>query len=180
MDLKSLIENYVWADVAHHVTLGNDRFRVAYGSGNPKHHHFRVGGLMEHTLEVIESGVKLIDTLYPKVDKEVYILSALFHDYGKMWDYTDAGEKVEHARIIHHISRSAIEFNILCSHTNFGVNEKLQDKVTHCILSHHGRREWGSPVAPKTKEAWLLHLCDCISARMDDCDKFDPYEIKKI
>jgi 23S rRNA maturation-related 3'-5' exoribonuclease YhaM len=48
--------------------------------------------------------------------------------------------------------------------------------ITHNILSHHGMREWGSPVAPATKEAWILHLCDNMSARLDDCNKHDKIQ----
>jgi 3'-5' exoribonuclease len=44
------------------------------------------------------------------------------------------------------------------------------DNVLHAILAHHGSREWGSPVVPLTKLAWMLHLCDGISARMDDAE----------
>jgi 3'-5' exoribonuclease len=35
-----------------------------------------------------------------------------------------------------------------------------RDHILHLILSHHGRREWGVPVEPKTKEAELLHNAD--------------------
>ena len=37
----------------------------------------------------------------------------------------------------------------------------------------HGQREWGSPVMPKSRVAWLLHLSDGISARMADCETTD-------
>jgi 3'-5' exoribonuclease len=48
-----------------------------------------------------------------------------------------------------------------------------ENNVLHNILAHHGQRAWGSPVAPATKEAWILHLADNLSARLDDCDKHD-------
>jgi 23S rRNA maturation-related 3'-5' exoribonuclease YhaM len=48
-----------------------------------------------------------------------------------------------------------------------------QDNITHNILSHHGQRAYGSPVFPATREAWVLHLADNLSARLDDCDKHD-------
>lgn len=41
----------------------------------------------------------------------------------------------------------------------------FEEHVTHCILSHHGRFEWGSPVEPRTHEAWLLHAADMLSSR---------------
>jgi len=79
----------------------------------------------------------------------------------------------EHKRLIHHLSRSAIEW-AKCS-TSLGI--KLQEEVLHVILSHHGNRLAASPVAPKTREAWLVHLCDGISARLYDADTFDIVKI---
>jgi 3'-5' exoribonuclease len=95
-----------------------------------------------------------------------------------MWDYEPVDKSynvwsgTEHKRTIHHISRSALVWNsAVATHSlKYG---KYTDSVTHNILSHHGQREWGSPVMPKTKAAWLLHLCDGISARMNDADKWD-------
>jgi 23S rRNA maturation-related 3'-5' exoribonuclease YhaM len=74
--------------------------------------------------------------------------------------------------LIHHISRSAIIWAEAASrlYTNYS---KYYEPVLHAILAHHGFREAGSPVAPKTRVAWLVHLCDNISARMDDADTFD-------
>jgi 3'-5' exoribonuclease len=102
--------------------------------------------------------------------------------------------KTKHARRIHHVSRGALLFQQACDMyndqfqeewgnaskevwdkaiENAEINEEIQENVTHAILSHHGRREWGSPVAPNTREAWILHLCDGMSARMYDCDTLD-------
>ena len=54
----------------------------------------------------------------------------------------------------------------------------IEDEVLHCILSHHGQRAWGSPVAPKSIEAWILHLCDGLSARADDYKTLDLFSVK--
>jgi 3'-5' exoribonuclease len=148
------------------------------GSSKSHQHHYGDGGLLRHTAEVIELCQKSAEFSFlhkKEVEMNVLLLSALFHDVGKLWDYTknESGEWVgtEHKRNIHHISRSAIEWNLIASRHN--IPQDLIDKVTHCILSHHGQREWGSPVAPRSREAWILHLCDGLSARIDDCDKFD-------
>jgi len=37
--------------------------------------------------------------------------------------------------------------------------------VQHLILSHHGRREYGSPVLPATPEALALHHLDNLDAK---------------
>ena len=42
---------------------------------------------------------------------------------------------------------------------------ELVNQVGHCILAHHGHKEWGSPVEPITTEARILHFADDLSAR---------------
>jgi 3'-5' exoribonuclease len=111
---------------------------------------------------------------FKDVDRQKLFLAALFHDVGKMWDY----EPIDaysfewranyHKKAIHHISRSALVWNEAKIKHNFKDDE---DEVLHAILSHHGSKEWGSSVQPTTRLAWILHLCDSLSARMDDCDK---------
>lgn len=46
-------------------------------------------------------------------------------------------------------------------------SEELRDHLLHLIASHHGTKEFGSPVAPKTPEAFLLHHIDNIDAKME-------------
>jgi 3'-5' exoribonuclease len=40
----------------------------------------------------------------------------------------------------------------------------LKEKLSHIILSHHGRVEWGTAILPKTKEAEFFHMADHRSA----------------
>jgi 3'-5' exoribonuclease len=158
--------------------IADPRFEVWSGSSKPHQHHYGKGGLIQHTYEVVELCISNVNLLKLDIDPIEIYLSALFHDVGKMWDYEPVDKNykewrgTEHKRLIHHISRSALVWNSACIHHCFKYN-KYADNVTHNILSHHGMREWGSPVMPKTKAAWLLHLCDGISARMNDADKFD-------
>jgi 3'-5' exoribonuclease len=152
------------------------------GLGNQ--HHFFEGGLARHTREVLEVAFGAMHTLKleNEIDKTELFLACLFHDAGKMYDY----EKDEvaaafgksnwvaapHKRLIHHISRSAIIWTHAVAKSKT-LNDKYHDSVLHAILAHHGQREWGSPVMPKSRVAWLLHLSDGISARMNDCNTVD-------
>lgn len=156
--------------------LDNPKFVVWWGGLRSQHHNFD-GGLAKHTREVVELCFSTMATLgLTKVDKAEIFLAALFHDIGKTYDYTPAGDgtytDTEHKRMIHHISRSAIVWSHAALKSK-EVNEKYHDLVLHAILSHHGERAWGSPVAPKTRTAWILHLCDNLSARINDCDRVD-------
>lgn len=163
--------------------IDDDRFQNCTGSLENKHHYGR-HGLLKHTREVVELCFSTIKTLNIKdVDPIELFLSALFHDIGKIMDYSPKDETLsewegtKHKRIIHHISGSAIIWTRTVK--NFPHYEKYHDNVLHAILAHHGQREWGSPVAPFTKVAWLVHLCDGLSARMNDCDKIDYIKTKK-
>lgn len=156
------------------------QFEYWSGSHKPDYHHYGQGGLIQHTSEVIDLGLHTLPLLHRigEVDEIEFFLSALFHDTGKMYDYTSTDEQnnnwvpKEHKRLIHHIPRSLLIWHdIIAKYPE--LNNQYHDRVAHNILSHHGSREFGSPVAPKTKEAWLLHLCDGISARMDDADRID-------
>ena len=147
--------------------LEDAAFSICSGSGSPTKHHYGDGGLVRHTLEVV--GLCQSTSKTHSVDRRVLYTSAIWHDYGKIFDYVKrSGVWVEadHKRDIHHVSRSAIEFNKHAA--TCGLPQEFVDAVTHCILAHHGLKEWGSPVQPKSKEAWLLHFCDGISARLDE------------
>jgi 3'-5' exoribonuclease len=167
------------------VVIDDPRFELWSGSSKKHQHHYGKGGLIQHTCEVVGLCFANFNLLKSTtfcniidIDPIELYLSALFHDCGKMWDYEPVDKSynvwfgTEHKRTIHHISRSALVWNsAVATHSlKYG---KYADSVTHNILSHHGQREWGSPVMPKTKAAWLLHLCDGISARMNDADKWD-------
>ena len=155
-------------------------------------HHYGTGGLQYHTWEVISLCLANADFFIAQgkiIDKKVLFLAALYHDVGKIWDYQEVEVRDDygicrgqawvgtpHKRTIHHISRSAIEWSTTARF--WSLSPKLEEDVLHCILSHHGQREWGSPVAPKSREAWLLHLCDGLSARAADCDTIDLIHVK--
>jgi 3'-5' exoribonuclease len=155
------------------VMLRDERFFEWSGASKPHQHHYGKHGLMVHTHEVIKICFSVNETTGNHVDKREIFWSALFHDAGKMFDYKPTNpEKTEwdgseHKRRIHHISRSALIWSE--SVKKWGTPETVaiyHDRVLHNILSHHGCREWGSPVSPDTKAAWLLHLSDNLSARL--------------
>lgn len=190
-NMKDYYENLAfWArsyKVFDYVSVLSDkRFQTWSGAGSDVHHHYGDGGLLKHTYEVWEYAREIaaihsdsINNLDSINLKELFI-SAVWHDYGKIWDYQKVdgvwSKHDNHARRIHHISRSAIEFqkHVDCLDAIGRIQSDINiDNITHNILSHHGQREWGSPVAPATKEAWILHLADNISARLDDCEKHD-------
>ena len=165
--------------LANHV-LNNPMFATWSGSSKTFQHHYGRGGLLSHTYEVVDL-CTVMSAYYSqyKMDPKVLFLGALFHDCGKMWDYYPTNQEMtfwgstDHKRSIHHISRSSAEWTIAYTKNPTECPEALYEAVLHIILSHHGSRPLGSPVAPKSRESWLVHLCDGISARMNDADTWD-------
>lgn len=155
--------------------LSSEKFRFWSGSSKREQHHYGKGGLLQHTGEVVELcllNAEYMKNRYP-INEEELFLAALYHDYGKIWDYSPIDfefkewKSNDHKYKIHHISRSAMEFSDIARKLSYPADSR--DRILHSILSHHQLREWGSPVLPATIEAWLLHQCDSISARLNDC-----------
>jgi len=72
-----------------------------------------------------------------------------------------------------HIIASAQQF--MTTAINCGVKRELRDAVNHCILAHHGPvKEWGSPVAPASFEAIVLHQADLLSAKFGATKEVAP------
>jgi 3'-5' exoribonuclease len=158
--------------------------KFAQAPASIKHHHAYTGGLAEHTLEVLRYLETMI-VMFPEANKDVLITAAVWHDYLKVreyvadpiwttepfnaeWRYTDDG----FGRKIGHISAGAALFAITA--LDKGVVAATAEQVVHCILAHHGRREWGSPVEPQTLEALLLHQADMLSANYGQTKEVAP------
>jgi len=174
--------------------LEDERFPLWSGSSKPNQHHYGKCGLVQHISEVVDlcfQNKSYFDHVH-EIDSKELFFAAFFHDVGKMWDYepvlgSNGVERVldykqwqsaPHKRLIHHISRSAITWSE-CAKKSESINEQYHDKVLHAILAHHTCREHGSPVAPKSRVAWMLTLCDNMSARMYDADTMDVLDRRK-
>ncbi len=133
-------------------------------------HHAWIGGLLEHTLSVLELA-NVICPRYPDIDSDLVFAGLFLHDLGKTaelsyacgFDYTDAG------RLVGHIVTGAIWLDAKAKEVAATLGEPLrQDLVMvlqHIILSHHGEPEFGAAVMPKTPEAVLVNLIDNLDAK---------------
>jgi 3'-5' exoribonuclease len=177
IDMKLTQEEINIAKELSNIVLNDEKFSIWSASSEPNQHHYGKGGLKTHTNEVLNLMILVSSNLKLDLDYCLIELSALYHDIGKLYDYTpkdndfNEWKKTDHCREINHLSKSAIIWNINANKLNFPT--KYIDQITHAILAHHGHREYGSPVAPKSKLSWLLHLCDNLSAKMDCCAKMD-------
>lgn len=139
--------------------------RFAQAPAAKQFHHAYLGGLLEHTVSV----AGLCDHVaqqYGRINRDLLITAALLHDVGKVEeltytstiDYSDAG------RFLGHV---VLGLNIVTEHTRRlrGFPEDKLQHLLHCIASHHGELEWGSPKRPKTIEALIIHHVDNLDAK---------------
>ena len=130
-------------------------------------HHGFVGGLLEHTLSV----TKLCEyycKAYPLLKKDLLISAAICHDIGKTKelspfpqnDYTDDGQFLGHIVIgVEMVGEKMREIE--------GFPKVLSNELKHCILSHHGEFEFGSPKKPAIIEAVALNFADNTDAKLE-------------
>ncbi len=141
-------------------------------------HHGFVGGLLQHTLAV----AKMCDYVaanYPVIDRDLLVTAALFHDIGKMWELSEfpANEYTDEGQLLGHIFLGA---ELIGKEAALipGFPKVLADELRHCILSHHGELEYGSPKKPAMAEALVLSFVDNLDAKLETIteiyDKADP------
>lgn len=129
-------------------------------------HHGFVGGLLQHTLSV----AKLCEyycNAYPLLNKDLLISAAICHDIGKTRelslfpqnDYTDEGQFLGHIVIGTEMVAGKIS-------KIEGFPTILASELKHCIISHHGEYEFGSPKKPAIMEAVALNFADNTDAKM--------------
>jgi len=65
-----------------------DYFKAPASSKSTYHNAFE-GGLLEHSLNVVETAFKLGEALFPLIPKESIVIVGLFHDLGKACTFTN-------------------------------------------------------------------------------------------
>lgn len=165
--IKSL-ENRYLKELLESFFIEDEAFIKAFrqSSAAKTVHHGFVGGLLEHTLSV----TKLCDFYcrqYPLLKRDLLLAAAMCHDIGKTKelslfpenDYTDDGQLLGHIVIGTQMLTDKIR-------DIEGFPSGLSGELIHCILSHHGELEYGSPKKPALLEAVALNFADDTDAKM--------------
>lgn len=171
--IKSIDNSYI-RTLTENIMLKNPQIqaKLKQHSAAKNMHHAYMGGLVEHILSVVQI-CDFMSTRYKFVNRDILISCAMLHDIGKIFelsdfpenDYTDDGELLGHIIIGSElISEEADKI------PNFP--PKLKSLMKHCILAHHGEYEYGSPKLPKTIEAFILHCCDNMDAKVKMFEEF--------
>lgn len=174
-ELKRLARTFPEVENLALAVIDLPEFAEWTASGSPKVHHYGDGQLAAHTLEVVKLSLVSNEALGSRVRPDLLFLAALYHDVGKIKDYRrgidengkPCWESTAYKKKVYHITTSALIWTENFRRVLPRLTEADYEEVLHAILSHHGRPEWKS-LTPQTGMAWILHLSDCMSARVDE------------
>jgi len=138
--------------------------------GGVKLHHDCIGGLLEHTWNMLRVAVAILP-LYPKVQADLVLAGIFLHDMGKTeelsydmaFSYTDSGQ------LIGHITQTLLMINQKAdalAAKGTPIDKPILDALSHIILSHHGQYDFGSPKLPATPEAFMVYYIDDLDAKI--------------
>lgn len=131
-------------------------------------HHAYIGGLLEHTLEVVAYAETMIKEQGSWLSRDLLLTGCILHDIGKLEEYDQRSlsfQMTDRGKLLGHLQMGA-ELVSTTARRIKGFPEDLAMELSHMILAHHGVPEWGSPQEPKTANAMALHLADLTSSRL--------------
>ncbi len=162
-ELKALVDEFL-AD-------GELMEKFCNSPGGVKLHHNYLGGLLEHTHNMLRVASAVLP-FYKEVQSDLVLAAIFIHDMGKTeelaydmaFSYTDSGQ------LIGHITESFLMLNkkadALAAKGKL-VDKEILDALGHIILSHHGQYEFGSPKLPATPEAYMVNYIDDLDAKVN-------------
>lgn len=160
--LKELLNSLFFSDDE----FSEQFFKAPAASMN---HHVRIGGLLEHSVHLAKICMSVSEYYKGFVNKDLLICGALIHDIGKVFSYNfdDLSFDMTRRGLLedHIIIGVKILTKTIQKIENFP--RDLEEMLTHIIVSHHGLKEWGSPIPPKTLEAIIIHNVDRLEAQID-------------
>lgn len=129
------------------------------------YHHAYLGGLMEHVLNMIALSETLKER-YDSLDMDLLKIGCFIHDIGKLEEF----------KVTSNIKQS--RKGLLTGHISIGQEillgkiknieefpENLKNKLVHILISHHGKKEYGSAKTPTFPEAGAIYYLDELDSK---------------
>lgn len=131
-----------------------------------RNHHNCASGLLYHSISMANIAEEMIK-LYPEINRDFVIGGAIIHDLGKTLELSGpiATKYTDEGKLLGHISIMAGEIRMAAD--KLGIKGETPILLEHMILSHHSKPEFGSPIPPLTREAFVLASIDDFDAKMN-------------
>jgi 3'-5' exoribonuclease len=129
------------------------------------HHAYR-GGLLEHILSMATLGKAMARHYGARED--LLVAGAVIHDIGKLQELAYDNGAISYTRdgnLVGHIALGLVMVRDTARGIS-GFPDDLRAELEHLVVSHHGARDKGSPVEPKSIEAFILAAVDDLDAKL--------------
>lgn len=158
----------VYSKIVNEIITDEAIERMAMHPAARCQHHEMIGGLILHTATMAACG-RYLSRIYD-VNKDLVESAILLHDFMKLEEMgvdieTGTTSYSTEGNLIGHIVMMVIEVDKVAEKLGLSETEEVK-LLKHCILAHHGKKEWGSPVEPEIREALLLSAIDKLDADM--------------
>jgi len=171
----------MWEELKGHVaTVRNDHIRIllsrtltdhepqlrTWPAAQTVHHAYR-GGFLEHITKMAEVG-RFVANAY-QADWDLVLAGIVLHDIGKLQELAyeaGSGSYTRDGNLVGHIALGIVMVREATSGIA-GFPDDLRAQIEHLVASHHGVREYGSPVEPKTIEAFIVAAVDDLDAKLN-------------
>lgn len=162
-DLRAEIKHPIIRDIVDRVFKDNSNLWKTVPAAKGIHHAF-IGGNLKHSVDVALKA-KAMAELIPGCNKDLCIAGGLLQDFGKLWTYELNGAVIDMSHqgmMMEHIAIGIAKLETYRTPENSAVLNLLQ----HLIASHHGLIEYGATATPLFIEAWVVHICDMLDAKV--------------
>jgi 3'-5' exoribonuclease len=158
--IKQVVEEFIKQDMTS---------LMVYPAASRNHHEY-AGGLLHHVITMLEMAEQVLK-IYPTLNPDLLYAGVILHDLGKLDELSGPviPKYTLEGKLIGHISIMQAKVKRVCEQLK--VDSELSLLLQHLILSHHGDKEFGSPVPPLFKEAEVLSIIDNLDARINMMDK---------
>lgn len=138
-----------------------------------KHHGNKIGGLLLHTLGVVNNIINIIDLYKNKlteygdvinvINTDRLILKGLIHDIKKVDEYEYKTYIRRIPDVVGHIYDGVGYIDKINKECGNILSREEVENIKTSIITHHG--EYG-PKTPTELEDWIVHLADMIDAKV--------------
>lgn len=181
----NLVKDPIYKNILEHFILNNKDFWIKPAAVS--HHHDYLGGLCQHSCEVAsiayDMAYRMVKLEKANINLDLILTGALMHDIGKTKLYDLEGVRPVYNSfygLYEHLVQGVL---MVREYTrDNGLYEGNEGKIAlldHIILSHHLKKEYGSPVNPQFKEAFIVHSADALSSHYNKIEKLSQYPDSK-
>lgn len=161
----SLIVDSEYSAITNHLIHDRADAFLTYPAATQNHHAY-LQGLSYHTVTMCQVAESLLP-IYPFLNASLVYAGIILHDIAKTEELTEAKspEYSTEGKLMGHLVMGARWVHEAAKETGVPTDKSLL--LEHILISHHGRKEWGSAQTPQIAEAEFIYFIDNLDSKME-------------